>query len=664
MSGDDKTIKVLGSDGLEDPTASDLEKLSERTEKAESTQQEGDADVSADEYFEPPKDPEQLLGLLEKSETHQACVSAKSKSVAGHGFDLVPHDSVDDGSVNDAPDSVREFWHEGTFQLGPGAIHASASEVLESAWNDLEAVGWLAIEILCNPNDGTPTGLAHVPSHQIRKRYDAPGYVELDDDGRMDQYYGSAGDRYGDEQTFVDADTGEFGSSVGDVDEVANELIVIRNYSALSPHYGLPDIVPGIKTLAGDLAAREYNRRFFSNDTVPRFAVIVEGGELTERAWNDLEETFRQLRDQEKAHSGVLLETTDLVTGALGEEQGANIRLEPLTVGVDEDAGFVTYRDNNEHYILQAHSVPPVVAGRTENVNYNTAKSQRVNFAQGTIKPKQERFSARLHQILHVTAFEEPDWTIEFALHGGENRLRDAKIAKNRLNAAGGTLTVNEARSELGHEPLDGAEGEVLVATLKKAMNPPGSTQIEEQPAQDQGENGPPGQQDQRLRSGVERARSDDAPTRRELLNKASAQFKEGDVVEYSDGNRGVVVGVKTSDFEAPTAEGETIEVEEGETIYVVARASGGFGYFEPRELTRSEFDDESGEPEELKESMQKAQFELPDGWTRATLLDAWSSMNGSFTGCVAEMSGEGVSDVDAFCASMKSAVLQTEYWR
>jgi PBSX family phage portal protein len=659
MSGDDKTIKVLGSDGLEDPTESDLEKISaSKEEKAESTQQEGTPEVSADEYFDPPKDPEQLLGLLEKSETHQACVEAKSKAVAGHGFDLVPHDSVDENSVSDVSETLRQFWHEGTFQLGPGAIHATASEVLENAWNDLEAVGWLTVEILCNPNTGEPTGLAHIPSYQIRKRYNAPGYVELDDAGRIDQYYGSAGNRYGDDQTFVDADSGEFGSSSGDVDTVANELIVIRNYSALSPYYGLPDVVPGIKTLAGDLAAREYNRRFFSNDTVPRFAVIVEGGELTERAWNDLEETFQQLRDQEKAHSGVLLETTDLVTGALGEEQGANIRLEPLTVGVDEDAGFVTYRDNNEHYLLQAHSVPPVAIGRTEGVNFANAKSQRVNFAQETVKPKQERFSARLHQILHVTAFEEPDWTIEFDLHGGENRLRNSKIAANRMKAASGTLTVNEARGELGHEPLDGAEGEVLVATLKKAMNPTGSSQIEESPQQDQGnENGPPGQQDQRLRSGVERARSDDVPSRRELLNKASAQFKEGDVVDYGDGNRGVIVGVKTSDFEAPTEEGETIEVDDGGTIYVVARASGGFGYFEPRELSRSEFS-ESGDPSELKESMQKAQFELPDGWTRATLLDAWSSMGGSFTGCMDTL------DDEEMCASMKDTVLGTTYWR
>lgn len=635
----DRAVRVLGKDGFEQPSEITLD----RTVKATTTQQaDTDDHQAAIEWYDPPFDPEELLLLLQRSETHQACVEAKAKGVAGHGFEIVPHDSVDPDSVGEVPDTIREFWHEGTFQLGPGALYATADEVNENAWNDHEGVGWLAIEVLVNPNDGMPTGLAHVPSYTIRKRKDDTGYVQVDN-GIPSKYFATAGDRYGDDKTFVDSKTGKTADNTGPIDDIANELIVLRNYTAGSPHYGLPDIIPAMETLAGDLAAREFNQRFFSNDTVPRLAVTVSGGELTERAWKDLEQTFRDLRKEKNAHRGVLIEATSAVANSIGDAAGVNIDIEPLTVGVDEDAGFTQYRDNNEHYILQAHGVPPVVAGRTENVNYANAKSQRVNFAQTVIKPKQKRLAERLYKILHVGAFEEPGWTIEFNLHGGENRLRDSEIAANRLKAASGTLTINEARSELGFEALDGAEGEVLVATLKKAMNPTGSTEIEEQPAQDQGNEGPP---------------SDDAPTRRMLLNKASAQFKEGDVVEYGDGYRGVVVGVKTSDFEAPTEEGETIEVEEGETIYVVARESGGFGYFEPRELTRSEFDSESSDPEELKESMEKAQFDLPEGWTRATLLDAWSSMGASFSGCMETFHDE------EMCGSMKDTVYGTTYWR
>lgn len=465
-----QTVKVFGENGFSDPTQSDLQKLAESSPsvtKADGTQQGGKKSKGdGAKYIQPPEDPSQLLNLLEKSETHQACVSAKSKAVAGYGFDIVPHDSTAPDSVGDVPDTLTDFWYGGTFQLGPGKIHASATEVNESAWDDLESMGYLTIEMLVNPATGEPTGLSHIPAQKIRKRKDKLGFVELDDAGQIATYYSAAGARYGDEPRFVDAESGDVTKSADGVDTVANELIVLRNYSALAPHYGLPDIIPGIKTVAGDLAAKEYNRIFFENDTVPRFAVVVEGGELTDRAWNELEKQFKKLRQNENAHRGLLLETASTVKTQLGEATGANIRIEPLTVGVDEDAGFVEYRDNNEHYILQAHGVPPVVAGRTEDVNRSSAKAQWVNFAQTTVAPKQERFAARLYEIIHKQAFGIEDWTIEFNLHNGEDELRSSEILKNKASAVkalGKVMTADEVRSEFFNlPPLDEVEGETI----------------------------------------------------------------------------------------------------------------------------------------------------------------------------------------------------------
>jgi PBSX family phage portal protein len=647
MSND--SIKVFGDDGLEDPTESDLQKLSDVSatadvEKAEDTQQSSDNDYSARDYFTPKKDPGQLLTLLEKSETHQRCVSAKSKGVAGHGFDLVPHESVDADDVGEPPDALDEFWREGTFQLGPGAIHATANEVLESAWNDLEATGYLSIEVLANPLDGTPTGLAHVPSKDIRKRRDAPGYVELDSHGQPDGYYAPAGARYADDDpVFVDAETGEWANSAGGVGTVANELIVIRNYSALAPHYGLPDIVPGIKTLGGDIAAREYNRDYFDNNTVPRMAVIVEGGELTEKSWKDLEATFKKLRGEGESHRSVLLETKSTIETQLGESTGANIRIEPLGVGVQEDAGFIDYRDNNEHYILQAHGVPPVVAGRTQDVNRSTAKSQRVNFAQETIKPKQKRFAARLCQILHVQAFEEPDWTIEFETHGSSNDLRESKILSNKasaVQAAGKVLTANELRSELFDlPPIEDVDGDP-VGQKNAPDNPPDDEQAEASAS----------------------------------MPLEKADYSSGDVVDYGDGT-GVVLEVMTDDFSWPQGEEDEIEVEASSDnpAIIVGRESGGAKIFRPDELSSGSFDGDAPSKGELDE-LNKANIpgvddpetgfsSLPEGWTRKSVLQAWASLGGTWTSCVADMGGE-VSSPKRWCSAMKDEVYGSERWR
>lgn len=56
----------------------------------------------------------------------------------------------------------------------------------------------------------------------------------------------------------------------------------------------------------------------------------------------------------------------------------------------------------------------------------------------------------------------------------------------------------------------------------------------------------------------------------------------------------------------------------------------------------------------------------LPDGWDRQSVLDAWTSLGGSFTSCKRDMMADGKTErfADRFCAALKDEVLQTEEWR
>jgi PBSX family phage portal protein len=440
------------------------------TEKATTSQQHDTDDPhERTEYYDPPYPPTNLSLLKERSETHATCVGAKAQGVAGHGFDTVPHPEVE---ADDPPgqEAVRDFWFgsDSTWQLGPDKQPATPSEVLENAWDDYEGIGWLAVEVLLNDQSATPTGLAHIPAHTIRARKDAPGFVQIDPDTSLiEGYFAPAGARFGDDKTFIDADDGTVADSIRGVDTPANELLVIRNYSALAPHYGIPDIVPAMQTLFGDLAARKFNARFFENDGVPRFAVIVEGGQLTEDAWTELEEKFKQLRLDENDHRGVILEAVSGVTSSFEDAHNVSLRIEPLTVGVEEDASFIEYRKENEHDIGKAHDCPPVVYYRTDQINYANAQAQRRTFANEVIRPKQEKLASRLYRVIHQTMLDVDGWTVEFVLHGAENEERQAQIAKTRVTAGvQGGMTVNEGREELGLGPLDGPEGELLLSEL------------------------------------------------------------------------------------------------------------------------------------------------------------------------------------------------------
>ncbi|MFC7047539.1 phage portal protein, partial [Halobacteriaceae archaeon GCM10025711] len=420
----------------------------------------------------------QMARLLEVNPTHAKCVFSKSRNVAGYGLEIVPHPDVENPDESQRT-IAEDFWfsEDSTWQVGPVSSERSTpADVLEMAWTDYEAIGWLSIELLTS-TDGTPTGLAWVPAMTIRRRRDEPGYVQLRRN-RL-RYFGNAGDRYESPATFVDSEDGKTGSSVPNP---ANELIFKRNHSPLYTHYGAPDIVPAIPTVQGDDAAREFNIDFFENNAVPRMAVIVEGGELTEGARKDIHDLLHGMKEED--HRTIVLEAEKLLedTGQISMDDDADnlkIRVEPLTVGINEDASFQEFRDRNEHEILKTHDVPPIEAGQIKSGAFSTdAEAQRKGYIETVIQPKQEAFAQLLYETIH-DALGVTDYTIEFQTRGVDTRLTDARVAQKRIAASRGAMTVNEARDELGLEPLDDDLGEMLLANIEDSSVDPQSDPAE-----------------------------------------------------------------------------------------------------------------------------------------------------------------------------------------
>ncbi|WP_323192406.1 phage portal protein [Halostella sp. PRR32] len=450
-----------------------------KAEESQQLQEQQFADARGG-AISPPYPPAQLAKLIEVNTTHAKSGFAKARNVAGYGIEIVPHPEVEDPDESQR-EIAEEFWFSGEsdWQVGPmDAERATPADVLEMMWGDYEFIGWFSGEVLTSL-DGTPTGLAYIPAPTVRKRKDAPGFVQIRN-GNL-RYFGAFGDRYTDEdesrsdRRFVDADTGAVGPSVTNP---ANELLFKRNHTPFVDHYGTPDIIPAIPNIDGDQSAREFNIDFFDGNAVPRLAIIVEGGELTQNSRDDIHKLFRtKLKDND--HRTAILEVNKLLEEKVSDfatsdgEDSPRIRLEPLTVGVDEDASFLEYHDWNEHEILKAHDVPPVVAGTVESGAFSSdAEQQRKQFLETVIKPKQESFTELLYETIHQ-ALGVTDYTITFKTRGVDTRLSDAQVAQTRIQAAQGMMTVNEARAELGLDPLDGTAGEMLMAEVG-GMGAPG----------------------------------------------------------------------------------------------------------------------------------------------------------------------------------------------
>jgi HK97 family phage portal protein len=472
----------------------------------------------------PPYNPDRLAAFLELNETHAMSVRKKARYEVGFGFDLSPHPDVDPDSADETErDLARSFWRgrNSRWQTGPtrSAEPTTPEEVKELARQDYHNIGWCCLELLTNPM-GVPVGLAHVPANTVRVRkpqdeFDTPrhpesgrfvggdgaahasrGYVQKR--GGKRRYFGEAGDRYRGlepviseddspsvdryrddpeddrEPIFVDRETGEVATgSAENLDNApANELIFIRNPSPLEQDYGVPDWVSAIRTIGGDEAAKDYNRQFFDNDTIPRMAIKVTGGELTEESRKDLRQMLHGLR--EESHRAVILEVEKFQSQL---DQDVEIKLEPMGQGISEEMDFQAYREKNEHEIAKVHEVPPILIGVTKTSNRSNSQAQIADFARNVVAPEQHKFARRLYKLIHQKAFGIDDWVIDYELRGADQPAEDAKVARRKIQAVRGAVPVNRALEMVGEDPLPEdhpVDGQTLVADVGADTQPVG----------------------------------------------------------------------------------------------------------------------------------------------------------------------------------------------
>lgn len=432
----------------------------------------------------PPYPPQYLAAFQEINGTHAIAVGKKAQWEVGFGFDIVPHQSVGEGEGEEGDDDpsdserdvVSDFWFGGdsNWKIGPkGTTQASPSEVFVLARRDYHGIGWACLEILTDMQ-GEPVGLAHIPALTARVRraerengdvVAGNGYVQSRE--ARTRYFGEAGDRWSDDPTFVDQENGDTASSADElVNDPANELIFVPNPSPLALHYGIPDWITESETMVGDHSARRFNRSFFEWDALGQYAVVVEGGRLSEDSRDAVQGMINDLREKDGRRVAVL-EAAELAEAGI-EVDGPDptIRIEKLTDMGDEDMSFTQYREANEHDVAKVHEVPPILLNKTESSNRSNSREQIRAFAEEVVAPEQDRFAERLYNILHVQGLGVTDWKIDFHLRGANNAMREAEVAATRIQGSQGVMKVNEARKELGLEELDSPAGEMLLAEV------------------------------------------------------------------------------------------------------------------------------------------------------------------------------------------------------
>ncbi len=209
--------------------------------------------------------------------------------------------------------------------------------------------------------------------------------------------------------------------------------------------YGQSPIEPIAESIDTNYFYRRHMKNFFKRGAVP-------GGILkTDQGLAD-GDADKMRKEWERIHGGVdqAYRISILEAGLSYQEVTA-----PIGELMNETLTKMTREE-----ILAVFGIPPVFAGIFDEANYANSKEQKIFLWENTILPLQRIIVGYLN-IQLVPRFGDPE-RLRLKFDTSEIQAlrhdKDAEMKRLRMGTDGGIITVNEAREELGKEPVEGAD--------------------------------------------------------------------------------------------------------------------------------------------------------------------------------------------------------------
>jgi len=222
----------------------------------------------------------------------------------------------------------------------------------------------------------------------------------------------------------------------------------------------MPPAIPALRALVGDVYAREYNLDFFSNHAMPAYAVIVEGGSLTDEVLKEVRAYFKTTKKD--PHQ----------TLVLASPTGATITFKKLNDQTREGS-FERYETGNRQEIIAAHNVPPYRVGLIEqgSLGGNVARETTEIYKNSVVKPRQEVLEKRMNML--IAAFDIEGW--EFKFDEIDTRDEAADVDNTAKLFGIGAVSPNEVRARLSlGDAYEGGDSYYVQSTAMEVGEPEG----------------------------------------------------------------------------------------------------------------------------------------------------------------------------------------------
>lgn len=392
------------------------------------------------DVVEPPYNLDILASLFEENAIHNACVLARTMNTVGLGYvwentakanKRIERATAKESSGQRLRDELDKEEERLNNLFDDFNTDVSFDETLIQVWIDVLTTGNGYIEIGRNKN-GTIGYIGHIPSIYVRVRRAKDGFIQ------------KSGAKFVFFRNFQEIDV----SDPINNDPNPNEIIHLKMYSPTNTYYGVPSAVAALSSIIGDKFAKEYNIDYFENKSIPRYALILKGANLSQKSKQEIINYFRN--EIKGNNHGTLFVP---IPATLGRD--VDLKFEKLENTVQEGS-FDKYRKSNRDEITVAHRVPAPKIGIYDNANLAVSRDADKTFKMQVIGPDQRIIEKRINKIVKEFSSQKKFKFAEIDVVDEDLRSR---IWDRYLRTE--VMTPNEVRAKIGLTAV--AEGDDML---------------------------------------------------------------------------------------------------------------------------------------------------------------------------------------------------------
>lgn len=197
----------------------------------------------------------------------------------------------------------------------------------------------------------------------------------------------------------IDKRTGEVAESL-DPKFRANELFHFKIESRRRTPYGMPRFTGNIISIKGSRQADETNIITLMNNNIPSFAILANGGMLTQGSVDRIREFVdTQIKGSSNYSKWLILEGESTHDG-LSSPNSIKIEIVPLTRAQHQDQLWQSYDENNAKKLRRNFRIAPILIGASENYDRATAQVSEALTEKYVFNPEREEIDREINKIL------------------------------------------------------------------------------------------------------------------------------------------------------------------------------------------------------------------------------------------------------------------------